>query len=220
VTEHTEPKPYRVEQPVAASRDVVWEAVTQLPVIRQWFGWDHPHLEAEIRAIFDTEATLTAPERMGWPDGSYLEVTGDDDRSTVRAVRPGDPAADPAGYDVIEQGWQMFLAQLRFLLEERPRGLRRTVHLTGTATWRQALDLAGGEPTRLGARVAQVVTEDGHLILVGAEEQLDSPAPGPIQLVVSTFGLDADAFAEVLGRWAGHWPTIAGKPEITIAPAS
>ena len=36
-----------------------------------------------------------APERMGWADGSYLEVTGDDDTSTVRAVREGAPPAGP-----------------------------------------------------------------------------------------------------------------------------
>ena len=41
-----------------------------------------------------------------------------------------------------------------------------------------------------------------------------------MQLVVSPFGLDAEAFAEVLGRWAGQWPEVARNPEITIAPAS
>jgi uncharacterized protein YndB with AHSA1/START domain len=220
VTEHTEPKPYDVEQPVAAGRYTVWEAVTQPPVVRQWFGWDYPGVEAEIQQIFVDEAILTAPERMGWADGSFLEVTGDDERSTVRAVRAGDPDADPERYDALEQGWRMFLAQLRFLVEERPQGVRRTVFLTGATTGRRALELAGGEPTRLDSRVAQVVTGSGELLLIAGEEPLDSPRAGLVQVVVSTFGLDEEGFAEVLGRWTAQWPAVAERAEITIAPAS
>ncbi len=218
MTEHSEPKPYHVEQPVAAGRDEVWEALTQPPVLRQWFGWDHSDLDREIQTIFVDEATLTAPERMGWPDGSYLEVTGDDDRSIVRAVRSGDPGADPDSYDALERGWRMFLAQLRFLLERRPAGVRRTLFLTGATTGRQALELAGGPATRLDSRVAQVVTEAGHLLLIAGEEPLDSPEAGLVQIVVSTFGLDEEGFAEVLGRWTGQWPPVARNAEISIAP--
>ena len=220
MTEHTEPKPYDIEQPVAADRYLVWEAVTQPPVIRQWFGWDHPGLDDEIRQIFVDEAILTAPERMGWADGSFLEVAGDDERSTVRAVRTGDPAAGPDTYDALEQGWRIFLAQLRFLVEERPQGVRRTVFLTGATTGRQALELAGGEATRLDSRVAQVVTGAGHLVLIAGEEPLDSPQAGLMQIVVSTYGLAEEGFAEVLGRWTAQWPPVARNAEITIAPAA
>jgi hypothetical protein len=220
VTDQPEVKPYIVEQQLAAGRDLAWEALTQPPVIRQWFGWDYPALDDEIQQIFVAEAILTAPERMSWADGSGLEVTGDDDRSLVRAVRPGDPAADPDGYDAMEQGWRIFLAQLRFLLEESPKGPRQTLYLTGTATGRQALEAIGGEATRLDSRVAQVVPGDGQLILLGAEQPLDSAEAGPVQIVISTFGLDPGAFAEVLGGWAGKWPSVAQEAEITVAPAS
>src|SRR3712207_5730377 len=104
---------------VRAGQDRVWEAVTQPPVLRQWFGWYYDGLDAEIRQIFVDEATLLPPGRMGWADGSFLEVTGDDDRSTVRAVRDGKPSRDPDEYDAIEEGWKAFLVQLRFLLEEQ-----------------------------------------------------------------------------------------------------
>jgi hypothetical protein len=236
VTEYSGPKPYAVEQGVAAGRDEVWDAVTQPPVLRQWFGWDYVGLDAEIQQIFIDEATLWAPERMGWADGSYLEVTGDDDRSTVRAVRGGDPSADLDCYDAVEEGWRVFLAQLRFLLEERPKGLRRTIHLTGTTTGRQALALAaagpgqrpahgrrpapGGDAVRLDNRVAQVVHRDGHLVLVAGHEPLDSPDAGRMEITVSTFGLDDAAFADLREGWAARWAPTAGEAEVTVAPRS
>src|SRR4051812_35200743 len=113
-------KPYDVEITVAADRDTVWDAVTQPPMLRQWFGWDYDGLDAEIKHIFVAEATLIAPGRMGWADGSYLEVTGDDACSTVRAVREGPAPRDPDAFDAIEEGWRAFLVQLRFWLTERP----------------------------------------------------------------------------------------------------
>src|SRR3954468_20669404 len=120
-------KPYEVEVSVSAGRDEVWDAVTQPSVLHQWFGWDYDGLDAEIQQIFVDEATLVSPERMGWADGSYLEVTGDDDRSTVRAVREAPPVRDPEHFDAIEEGWKVFFIQLRHLLEQSPKGRRRTL---------------------------------------------------------------------------------------------
>src|SRR4030095_7339547 len=153
VTDEHALKPYRVEVPVRAGRDIVWEAATQPPMLRRWFGWDYDALDAEIRQIFVDEATLVAPERMGWADGSYLEVAGDDDASTVRAVRAGRPAADPEADDAIAGGWRSFLIQLRFLLERRPAGRRRTLYLTGETTGRQARALVDGGWDTFGSRV-------------------------------------------------------------------
>src|SRR4051812_34102033 len=107
-------KPYDVEIAVEAGRDEVWEAVTRPQVLHQWFGWDYDGLDAEIRHIFVKEATLWAPERMGWADGSYLEVSGDGDRARVHVAREGDGPAVPEQYDAIEEGWRAFLTQLRF----------------------------------------------------------------------------------------------------------
>src|SRR3954469_22620916 len=109
-------KPYDVEVTVDAARDEVWDAVTQPAALRQWFRWDYDGLDAEIRQIFVDEATLWAPERMGWADGSFLEVTGDDDRAVVRVSRDGSGPSGPERYDAIEEGWRAFLIQLRFLL--------------------------------------------------------------------------------------------------------
>src|SRR5947208_13048551 len=124
MTDQHGPKPYNVEVSVDAGRDEVWDAVTQLDVLRQWFGWDYDGLDAEIRQIFVDQATLLAPERMGWADGSYLEVVGDDDSSRVRAAREGAPSGDRDAYDAIAEGWRAFLIQLRFWLEQRRRWRR------------------------------------------------------------------------------------------------
>lgn len=210
-------KPYDVEVPIGAGRDLVWEAVTQPPVLRRWFGWDYDGLDAEIRQIFVDEATLTAPERMGWADGSYLEVTGDDDASTVRAVRDGKPPPDPEQYDAIEEGWKAFLVQLKFLLEHRPRGRRRTLYLTGDATGQQARRLFRGDWTGVGSRVAWTVTREGYLAVVAGNVPLDSPDAAGMQIVVSTFGLDDDAFAAVRDDLTRRWMPLAGGAQVTFA---
>ncbi|BCJ52016.1 hypothetical protein Asp14428_34910 [Actinoplanes sp. NBRC 14428] len=215
------PKPYEVEIGVAAGRDAVWEAFTRPAVLRRWFGWDYDGLDGEIRQIFVDAAIALAPGQMGWPDGSYVEVTGDSNRSTVRAVREGTSSGGADRYDAIEEGWRSFLVQLRHLLEEKPRGARRTIYLTGATTGRQALDLAagdgGGAPQRAGTRVAWLVDPDEHLIVIAGREPLDSPAVGPMEVTVSTYGLDDAAFEVVRKRWEERWAPLARGAKVTTA---
>jgi len=220
VTDESAPKPYEVEISVAAGRDQVWDAVTQPPVIGQWFGWDYDGLAAEIQQIFVTEATFLAPERMGWADGSYLEVTGDDDRSRVRAVRGEPPARDPERYDAIEEGWKAFLVQLRYLLEESPKGLRRTLYLTGSSTGAQALGLATGDWTRVGSRVAWVVDTDGNLVVVSGHQPLDHHEAGRIEIIVSTFGADDLTFDGFRESWSERWAPLARAATVTVHAGS
>ena len=216
MTDDSAPKPYRLEISVAAGRDEVWETVTQPPVIRQWFGWDYDGLDAEIRQIFVDEATLLAPERMGWADGSFLEVTGDDQGSIVRAVRGEPPVEDVDQWDPLEAGWTAFLIQLRYLLEESPKGRRRTLFLTGTSTGRQALRLATGDWTRAGTRVAWVVDAEGHLVVVSGRRPLDGPDADRVEIIVSTFSLDDVAFDACRDRWSKRWAPLAGDAAVTF----
>ena len=215
MTDENAPKPYDVEISVAVGRDEVWDTVTQPPVIRQWFGWDYDGLDSEIKHIFVDQATFLAPERMGWADGSYLEVVGDDKRSTVRAVRGEPPARHPERYDPIEEGWKTFLVQLRHLLEESPTGLRRTLHLTGTAPGRRALELATGDWTRVGTRVAWIVNADRSLVVVSAQRPLDNPDADRIEVIVSTFGVDKATFATYRSTWSERWAQLARDRAIT-----
>ena len=210
-------KPYNLEVSLATGRDEVWDALTQPPLLHQWFGWDYDGLDAEIQQIFVDEATLWAPERMGWADGSYLEVTGDDDGSTVRAVREGPAPKDPGKYDAIEEGWRAFLTQLRFLLEARPKGIRRTIYLTGETTGRQLMGLVDGDWTRLGARMARTVDTDGHLVVVGSHVHLDAAEAARAEVIVSTYGLDDTAFEGYRDSWARRWAPVADVAEVTFA---
>jgi len=210
-------EPYEVEVALPAGRDEAWDALTQPAVIRQWFGWDYDGLDAEIEHIFVTEATLAAPEQMSWADGSYLEVTGDDDRSVVRAVRDGSAPADPERYDAVEQGWRTFLAQLRFYLEQRPTGRRRTVYLTGETTPRQALGMVDAAWAHAGRRVATAVDPDGHLVVVACHVPLTARVAAHTEVTVSTYGLDDLAFAAVRDDWAKRWAPLADGAEVTDA---
>ena len=213
----TQLKPYSVEFPIRAGRDAVWAAVTQPPLLREWFGWDYEGLDAEIQHIFVDEARLTAPERMSWADGSYLEVSGDDDNSVVRAVREGALPDFPDAFDAIEEGWRSFLIQLRHLLERRPEGRRRTLYLTGETTGRQVLDLVHGDWQRVGRRVAWVVDPDGLLVVASGNVPLDDPEAAGMQVVVSTYGLDDDAFTACRDDWAKRWAPVADGAMLTTA---
>jgi uncharacterized protein YndB with AHSA1/START domain len=215
VTDRRTLKQYAIEVSVLAGHDLVWEAVTQPAVLRQWFGWDYDGLDAEIQHIFVDEATLWAPERMGWADGSFLEVQGDDDTSVVRAAREGGPPADPDSYDAIEEGWRAFLVQLQFLLELRPKGRRRTLYLTGETTGRQALSLVDGEWRRSGSRVAWTIDPDGFLVVVAGRTPLDSPDAAAMHVVVSTYGLDDTTFDGVRETWAKRWVPVADGAQVT-----
>jgi hypothetical protein len=210
-------KPYAVEFAVAAGRDETWDAVTQPPALRQWFGWDYDGLEAEIQQIFVDQATLLAPERMGWADGSYLEVVGDDDRAVVRAVREGPTPEDPDQFDAVEQAWRVFLVQLRFLFERRPAGARRTLYLTGETTGRQARSLAESRWEPVGRRVAWTVDEDGFLIVVSGRLPLDDPSAGRMEVTVSTYGLDDAAFEARREEWTKKWAPTAAGADVTTA---
>jgi uncharacterized protein YndB with AHSA1/START domain len=209
VSDENAPKPYRVEISLPVGRDEVWETVTQPSVIRQWFGWDYEGLDAEIKHIFVDQAVFLAPEQMGWADGSYLEVTGDDSHTVVRAARGEVPAPDPHRYDAIEEAWRTFLVQLRFLLEESPKGARRTLYLTGESTGRQARSLVAGDWTPVGRRVAWTVDADGHLVVVSGKRPLDDPAAGGIEIIVSTFGADPATFAGYRANWSKRWAPLA-----------
>jgi hypothetical protein len=218
MTDQRRQKPYDVEVDVRTGRDEAWEAVTQPAVLRQWFGWDYDGLDAEIRQIFLDQATLWAPERMGWADGSYLEVSGGDDRARVRVVREGVVPADPDRFDAIEEGWRAFLIQLRFLLDRQPRGRRRTLYLTGETTGWQALGLVDSDRwERFGSRVAWTMDPDGFLVVVAGRIPLDDQAAARMEVTVSTYGLDDAAFKSLREDWTKRWAPLADGAEVTTA---
>lgn len=221
MTDRDVPKSYEVEMLLPVSEEVVWQAVTEPKVLRQWFGWDYDGLDDEIRHIFVDEVSVPERGRMRWADGSYLEVAAEGELTRVRAVRDGG-ADDPKGYDAIEEGWRAFLLQLRFLLAERPEGARRTVYLTGASSWPQAKTLAActsppAETVPAGARMVWFVDAEGHLVVIAGREPVRSKFAGRMEVTITTYGLDDAAYDVVRKRWAEKWTQVARNPQVTTA---
>jgi uncharacterized protein YndB with AHSA1/START domain len=216
--EQRRPKPFRVETTVAAPAERVWAALTEPELVRQWFGWDYPGLDDEIRAIF-VDGVVPDGHRLAFTDDeSYLEISPDGPRTVIRAVLPGSLA--DAGwedlYDGVEEGWRAFFEQLRFLLEARPAGRRRTVFLTGEGTAEQAFAVLGdARPWHASRYLRAAVEPDGYLLGVDANRTVDGGGSGPVSLTVTTYGLDDETFRKVRDDWAARWVTAVAAPKAT-----
>lgn len=218
----TEPKPFRVEVAVAADRDTVWSALTEPELIRQWFGWEYAGLTDEIRHIFVEHAEPYPPDRIALEAGQELQVAADGERTVVRAVMPGALDGELADvYDALEEGWRTFFEQLRYLLERRPAGQRRTVRLTGRATGKQllaVLDEAGPAEEWHDSRYQRIVRDaEGRLLAALAETPLTDGAAGPVSLVVSAYGLDDAGLDRLRAEWTRRWR--AAVPDGETDPA-
>ena len=200
-------KGFRVELTINAGRDAVWPAITVPEQIRQWFGWEHDGIDAEIRHIFVDRAELDPPEGMVFEDGSELELASDGPRTVVRLVREDPTTGRELEFDAIEEGWRAFLEQLRFLLETHPQGLRRTVYLSGPAAGGHAAALAGaGAQVWHDSRYLHMAVDSaGHLVAVASEAPLGGDGVAHTAVTVTTYGLDDAAFATVRDEWTARW---------------
>jgi hypothetical protein len=221
----SEKKPFRVEVAIAAPRDLVWRALTEPAEIRRWFGWDYEGLDEEIRYIFVDHATPQPPDRIELDGGEgAIEVVADGPRTVVRVVRPG-PLGDAAWedlYDEMEEGWRAFFQQLRYALERRPGEDRRTLFLAGEAVAGPVVEaLAARLPGRPchESRHQRAVEFDryGGGLAVVKSPLLDAPASGQVWILLTTYGLDDGAFADLRGDWSAWWSAVAKDPQVTAA---
>lgn len=228
----------RLEVTVATTVDAAWRAVRDRDVIKQWHAWQSDELEREIEAIYFTDFTeepethtlhLTGGDRyeMREEPGGRVRIT------LVRAPLSGDPEWD-AYYDDVTEGWRSFLNQLRFMLERKPGEPRRTVFHANRTTYSgtviERLGLAGvGEPgSRYSATLADEPVEgevwfrsehqlgvtvdswgEGLLVIAGTGPSDTDPA-GTSQVILTTYGLDDDAFKALDQRWSQWWAENAG----------
>jgi len=126
-----------VDITIAAPIDTVWSALRDPVQIANWFGWDAPSLDEEIKFIFTDGATgdeanhvLQFGEWEGAADA--IELSTVDGGTRLRLVRAGGVPIDWTGtYEDISQGWVNFFQQLRLVLELHPGATRRTVYLSG-----------------------------------------------------------------------------------------
>ena len=119
-------------------------------------------------------------------DGSRFELERAGEATVVRVIMP----AAENGYDEIREGWTSFVMQLRFALERHPGEERRTLQLTASAP---------PDPGTFGEQLYRNEHQVGVVV--------DDYGPGLLILhangmaIVTTYGLDDDAFAELERRW-------------------
>jgi len=176
---------------VRAPIEIVRRALTEPALIRRWFGWDAPGLDPEIEQIFvERDPGIVLAKEAG---GTLLSVG-----------RLGDSAS----WNAVDEGWRMFFEQLRYALERQSLAPRRTVHLDGTAS--PALVLAGTEGELWHEdRYQRGVLDGDDLVIVNGRDALAGGAPTHMTVTITTYGLDAAAFAAEHERWASWWTSLA-----------
>lgn len=128
-----------VDITIATPIQTVWAALRDPKQIEQWFGWETPELDAEIKFIFVDHATgdeASGIVQFGEWEGSSdaIELTTVAGGTRLRLVRSGGAPIDWTGvYEDITQGWINFFQQLRLALEQHPGENRRTIYLSGPA---------------------------------------------------------------------------------------
>ena len=209
-----------LEVTIAASAGTVWVALREPELIRRWHGWNVDGLAEEVRTIYLNGVVED-------PDTRTLEITGGDrftlhdapGGTTVRIERApegSNPDWDPDwddDYDDITRGWWTFLQQLRFAIERHALAERRTIVLQGAAPADLSVsgevcetshieqpELSGTVWARRPGQLALTVDGWGDGLLVVTRQP-----DGGTQLVLTTYGLDDDAFAALEARWGAWW---------------
>lgn len=218
-----------VAMEIAAPRDVVWQALRDPQLIRQWFGWEAPSLDEEIQFIFVDGAT--ADEAAGtiafgeWEGNTdRIEIAAAGDRTSFRMVRSGKPPEKGWGadYDDVYEGWITFFQQLRLYLERHRGDARRTLWFSSKsgpgsieAVGLIGVDEAGARYDRElapGDRVSGdvwhwsrhqlgVVVEQWSGGLIVVADRTD----GGGTVLLTVYGLSDAEFGALENRWRTWW---------------
>ncbi|WP_019135449.1 hypothetical protein [Cellulomonas massiliensis] len=153
----------------------VWEHLRDPALVRRWYGWDHPGLDAEIRRLFvetmvetrDVEGDTTV-HRVRW-EHNHVKVwaAAHEPRHTrlvmTRPSHQGTSTFDGVR-DEVDEAWTAWLHQLQFALTRHLDVERRTLSSFG-------LD-AGDARDRLLDRAGLVGI---HGVVVGGNVQARRP---------------------------------------------
>lgn len=227
----TPEQPFELEIVVDAPTEVVWNVLRDPVEIRRWHGWHFDGLDEEIELVFGPKTTTS--EEGKWlevQNSDRFTLTDLDGRTLVRltrAPRGNNPDWD-AYYDDINEGWTTFLHQLRFAVERHRGEDRATVYLAGdgkVATARHLTDAIGtGERYELDAPTGEHLTGEvwfrsanqlgvtvenwgDGLLIVGTHPVSEQRPAGGAMVLLTTYGLAPDTFAQVEGDWTNWWST-------------
>ena len=184
-----------VEVTVPVPSADVWRALRDPAEIRRWHGWDFDGLDEEIDVIYlrDVEsAHCGSRARLATADGSRFELEDGVAGTILRVTMPAPAERLGRGLRRRPRGARVsFVWQLRFVLEHHlGRGPRTVFNPTAPSE-----PAAGRELFRTPHQVGRVVDEYGPGLVI---EHM-KPAGGMV--IVTTYGLDDDAFAQVERRW-------------------
>jgi len=148
----------------------------------------------------------------------------DGPRTVVRVVCAGS-LADAEWedlYDEMEEGWRAFFQQLSYGLQRHRGEDRRTVFLAGDAAASEVLAAVDARaPGREWAasrhqRATVVERYGGGLVLVKSSRPLDADGPSRVWVLLTTYGLDDAAYADLHREWAAWWASLA--KDIQVQP--
>jgi hypothetical protein len=163
-----------------------------------------------------------------------LEPSGDETVVRVTRAGPAGEGDRERDFDEVDEGWITFFNQLRFTLEHHHGEERRTIHLDGAAgpgggpLTPSRLGLAAAESAAPGQRwqataawgeplAGEVIYRAPHQVGLSVESWNDAllvlhakpaevqPPHGGGRAIVSTYGLDDAAVAELRERWQSWW---------------
>ncbi|MFF3438349.1 SRPBCC domain-containing protein [Streptosporangium sp. NPDC002721] len=235
-------EPFYFEVTIAAPVGDVWSALRDPELIRRWHGWHFDGLDKEIEVIYQQDVVESASEhRLEIQGGDVFELADLGDRTRLRvtrAPRGGDPDWD-AYYDDVTEGWITFVHQLAFALERHPDADRRTVFLSGVsatpvleaAVLDAVAGLSPGSPYELEVPAGETLRGEiryrsanqvgltvegwGDGLLVAARTRPSPANPGgAAMMVLSTYGLDDAAFADLESRWSAWWGRNLPEPSV------
>lgn len=170
---------------VAASADVVWQALRDPDEIARWFGWEYPGLTEEIDLVFHGEI----PDELELPEGldtavevdeaarslrtgpHRIEVVEASGGAVVRVTRVLDVGDDGwemfhAEIEHIEEGWLTFFQQLAFAVVRHPGRIRQTVFGSGLLPGADPLATLGLGP------VLDLAAGDAYTVVIGPGDEL------------------------------------------------
>ncbi len=224
----------RIEVTVAAPPEVVWQALSDPELIRRWHGWELDSLDEEIGIIYGTAAYDRDALTVSMGDGDRFTLHPADAGTTVRITRApkGNNPEWDEWYDDVTQGWRIFLAQLKFGIENHSLAPRRTIFLEGRAEQPIAAVLGIGAPGRLELPTGDivdtratfvsddvaglVVAQWGPGLLVYGDQPRNANRPdGGAMVLITTYGLaDHDELAQ---RWTDWWSATAAPADARSA---